>query len=106
MRGSVIGKFYEAKRSQSVPYFPMRRKRSLSRSRYMPSRRKMTLWALALIVGAFAVNWIYQVVRKPAELLFPVAVALETTPTETWREYGALFRKYSTLAISAELLAA
>lgn len=66
----------------------------------------MTLWAIAFIIGALAVNWIYQVVRKPAELLFPVASALSKTPTETWREYGPLFRKYSTASISAELLAA
>jgi hypothetical protein len=30
-------------------------------------------------------NWIYQVVRKPSELFFPVSGTLFKTPTETWR---------------------
>lgn len=72
----------------------------------MKSRRTLTLWLAAAIVAAFALNWIYQVVRKPAELLFPVSGALAKTPAETWAQYGPLFRRYSTSIISAELLAA
>jgi hypothetical protein len=53
-----------------------------------------------------AVNWIYQVVRKPTELFFPVSGTLNKTPAETWRQYGPLFQKYSTKLISPELLAA
>jgi hypothetical protein len=53
-----------------------------------------------------AVNWIYQVVRKPSELFFPVSGTLNKTPTETWRQYAPLFREYSTKVISPELLAA
>ena len=53
-----------------------------------------------------AVNWIYQVVRKPSELFFPVSGTLNKTPAETWRQYGPLFQKYSTRLISPELLAA
>jgi hypothetical protein len=53
-----------------------------------------------------AVNWIYQVVRKPSELFFPVSGTLNKTPAETWRQYGPLFQKYSTKLISPELLAA
>jgi hypothetical protein len=48
----------------------------------------------------------YQVVRKPSELFFPVSGTLNKTPTETWREYSPLFLKYSTKVISPELLAA
>ena len=51
-------------------------------------------------------NWIYQVVRKPSELFFPVSGTLFKTPTETWRSYSPIFRKHSTEAISPELLAA
>ena len=51
-------------------------------------------------------NWLYQVSRKPSELFFPVSGALYKSPTETWHQYGPLFRKYSTGIISAEFLAA
>jgi hypothetical protein len=57
-------------------------------------------------VLALAINWIFQVVRKPTELFFPVSGTLFKTPTETWREYGAVFRRHSTNIISPELLAA
>jgi hypothetical protein len=53
-----------------------------------------------------ALNWIYQVYRKPAELLFPVSGVLMKTPTETWREYAPLFREHSTAIMTPELLAA
>src|SRR6266702_4828844 len=52
------------------------------------------------------VNWVYQVIRKPAEMLFPVSGALAKTPPETWRQYGPLFREHSTAVITPELLAA
>jgi hypothetical protein len=53
-----------------------------------------------------ALNWMYQVVRKPSELFFPVSGTLNKMPAETWRQYGSLFRKYSTPVLSPELLAA
>jgi hypothetical protein len=58
----------------------------------------LTLW--------FAVNWVYQVVRKPSELFFPVSGALYKTPPETWDEYAPIFRKHSTSVITPDLLAA
>jgi hypothetical protein len=58
----------------------------------------VTLW--------FALNWIYQVVRKPSELFFPVSGTLNKTPAETWRQYSPLFKKHSTNLMSPELLAA
>ena len=51
-------------------------------------------------------NVVYQVVRKPTELLFFLGGALDKVPSETWRQYGPLFRKYSTDAITPEVLAA
>jgi hypothetical protein len=54
----------------------------------------------------FALNWVYQVIRKPSELFFPVSGTLNKTPAETWRQYAPLFEKYSTSVISAEFLAA
>lgn len=55
---------------------------------------------------ALALNWIYQVVRKPAELFFPVSGALDKTPEETWRQYEPIFRRHSTALMTPELLAA
>ncbi|HZF32843.1 MAG TPA: lytic transglycosylase domain-containing protein [Candidatus Angelobacter sp.] len=53
-----------------------------------------------------ATNLVYQVARKPTEMFFPVAGALDKMPVATWAEYGPLFREYSTAAIPPELLAA
>ena len=61
---------------------------------------------LAVLTLALAVNWTYQVIRKPTELFFPVSATLYKTPTETWRQYEPLFRKYSTPVMTPELLAA
>ena len=66
---------------------------------------------LAIVLGVLlmlglAINGVYQVARKPTELFFPVAGTLNKTPSETWREYAPLFRKYATPLIGAELLAA
>jgi hypothetical protein len=70
----------------------------------------MLLQALILLAIAatlwLGVNWVYQVVRKPSELFFPVSGTLNKTPAETWRQYAPLFKKYSTNVITAELLAA
>ena len=59
-----------------------------------------------LLALALAVNWTYQVIRKPSELFFPVSGALYKTPPETWRQYAPIFRAYSTPIMTAELLAA
>ncbi len=64
-----------------------------------------TILALAVILW-FVLNWVYQVVRKPSELFFPVSGTLNKRPLETWRQYSELFQEYSTNVISAELLAA
>ncbi len=51
-------------------------------------------------------NGIYQVLRKPTELYFPVSGSLDKTPAETWRAYGPIFRQHSTAVITPEFLAA
>ena len=70
----------------------------------------MLLQTLVVVATALvlwlAVNWVYQVARKPSELFFPVSGTLNKTPTETWRRYSPLFQEYSTSVISPELLAA
>ncbi len=69
-------------------------------------KRTIIAWGGIGIVGFFAVNFIYQVVRKPGELLAPLSGSLSKYPASTWQSYGALFDKHSTSIISAEFLAA
>ena len=57
-----------------------------------------TLW--------LAANWIYQVIRKPSELFFPVSGTLYKTPSETWQQYAPIFKKYATNVMTPDLLAA
>ncbi|HTM10536.1 MAG TPA: transglycosylase SLT domain-containing protein [Verrucomicrobiae bacterium] len=54
----------------------------------------------------FIVNWLYQVYRKPAEMLAPVGDSFVKNPEATWKSYGASFEKYSTADLPAEFLAA
>jgi hypothetical protein len=58
----------------------------------------LTLW--------LAINWSYQVMRKPSELFFPVSATLYKTPSETWRAYAPIFREHATSVMTPELLAA
>ena len=51
-------------------------------------------------------NGLYHVMRKPAELFYPVSGVLNKMPAQTWREYGSLFREHATPLITPELLAA
>jgi hypothetical protein len=67
---------------------------------------KLGLGLAVLLVFALATNWVYQVICKPAELLFPVSGTLYKTPAETWQRYAPLFRKYSTRVMTPGLLAA
>src|SRR5438309_2095040 len=58
----------------------------------------LTLWA--------PLNFAYQVIQKPSELLAPVSGWLMKTPEQTWQSYAPLFRRYATPSIAPELLAA
>ncbi|HXP65478.1 MAG TPA: hypothetical protein VN815_08395 [Steroidobacteraceae bacterium] len=62
--------------------------------------------ALVILVLWLAINFIYQVARKPSELFFPVSGTLYKSPAETWRQYGPLFKKYSTGVMKPDFLAA
>jgi hypothetical protein len=81
-------------------------RRALRAFRRAPLGVQAAIAVACAIALWFTLNWVYQVVRKPSELFFPVSGTLNKTPAETWRQYGPLFEKYSTDAISAELLAA
>jgi hypothetical protein len=71
-----------------------------------PLQIRLLLGFAMLILLLFAVNWVYQVARKPAELFFPVSGTLSKTPAATWRQYGPIFRGHSTPVMTPELLAA
>lgn len=72
----------------------------------LPFWPRAVVGAVCILVFWMSSNWIYQVVRKPSELLFPVSDQLYKTPRETWDAYGNLFREHATRVITADLLAA
>ncbi len=61
---------------------------------------------VALATAALLVNGVYQVLRKPTELFFPVSGALNKLPDETWSRYAPLFRRHATDVTTAPFLAA
>jgi hypothetical protein len=69
-------------------------------------RRRVVFAIGGTLVALPLLNWAYQAVRKPAEVLVPVSGGMTKTPAETWRRYAPLFRSHSTAVITPELLAA
>ncbi len=72
----------------------------------IPRALRIAITAVILLLAFALTNLAYQVIRKPTELFFFLDPALDKEPPETWRQYGPLFRAYSTSAITPELLAA
>jgi len=72
----------------------------------VPAALQIAFVAATILVIVSLANVVYQVARKPTELLFFVGGALDKVPSETWQQYGPLFRRYSTDTIAPELLAA
>jgi len=72
----------------------------------VPLTLRIVAGVVILLVVFAGVNLVYQVIRKPTELFFFVGHRLDKEPPETWRQYGPLFRTYSTGTITPELLAA
>ena len=66
--------------------------------RRTPGFVQLTVLAVLFVALSLAVNWTYQVVRKPSELFFPVSGSFYKGPPETWRAYGRLFQRHSTPA--------
>lgn len=65
------------------------------------------LLVLVVVAGvALAINGIYQVLRKPTELFFPVSGALNKLPAETWSRYAPIFKEHATAVTTAPFLAA
>lgn len=71
-----------------------------------PLALRVVIVMMLMVVAWSALNWTYQVIRKPAELFFPMSGTLSKMPSDTWRQYEPLFRAYSTRTITPELLAA
>jgi Transglycosylase SLT domain len=67
---------------------------------------QIVLGTVAVLLVWLTVNWVYQVVRKPTEVFFPVSTAMAKRPPETWRRYAPLFHKHSTEVITPSFLAA
>src|ERR1700733_14068755 len=74
--------------------------------RRAPAGLQLVSTAVLVLVAAVSLNWIYQVIRKPSELFFPVSATLYKSPAETWRQYAPIFRKHSTSVMTPDLLAA
>lgn len=82
------------------------RKRTWRAVRRAPGLLQLVI-ALGVLAGlALAVNGVYQVLRKPTELFFPVSGALDKVPEETWRRYAPIFREHATAVATAPFLAA
>jgi hypothetical protein len=82
----------------------MRRVLKLARS--LPLWAQATVGLATLLVLWLALNGLYHVLRKPAELFTPMSGVLAKMPAETWREYAPMFRAHATPVITPELLAA
>lgn len=96
------------RRSRVAALWPgkRRRKQMLRAWRATPLGVQIALGVALLLLLWVAANGVYQVVRKPTELFFPVSGTLAKTPAETWREYAPIFRAHSTAVITPDLLAA
>ena len=89
--------------AQRVARYASRRSRGSSRR--FRTRRWVGIGILATVVF-LAVNLIYQISRKPGELLAPFSSWFLKTPKATWDTYGPDFEKHATSIISPVFLAA
>lgn len=87
------------------PSAPLRR-RWLQAFRRAPLPVQIVVGTAAVFTLWLAVNWTYQVIRKPSELFFPVSGTLYKTPAETWRQYAPIFEQHATRVITPDFLAA
>ena len=100
------------RRTSAFKWLPKWWPRAAVRKRWMrafsntPAGFQFSVLAAVLVTIWFGLNWIYQVVRKPSELFFPVSGVLYKLPDETWDTYESVFRKHSTATITPAFLAA
>jgi hypothetical protein len=77
-----------------------------ARLRRVPLKLRLLALGIVVVAALAAANWLFQALRKPSEMFFPLDGALAKTPAQTWGEYGPLFREHSTAVMTPELLAA
>lgn len=97
------------KRRFRIPKFwpsAQTRRAWLRNFRRLPGPIRLVVGTALLFAFAVALNFAYQVIRKPTELFFPVSGVLYKSPPETWKSYSRIFRKHSTPVMTPELLAA
>ncbi|HEX5647379.1 MAG TPA: transglycosylase SLT domain-containing protein [Nitrospira sp.] len=71
-----------------------------------PPVAKVLISTTLLLLLFLTVNWVYHAVTKPSEVFFPLDQSLGKNLTQSWEEYGPLFREHATTVITPELLAA
>jgi len=81
-------------------------RRVVNMLRTAPLMIQVVVGVIAVGAAWSAANGVYQAIRKPTELFFPVSDALAKSPAETWSTYGSLFKRHSTELITPEFLAA
>ncbi len=74
--------------------------------RRLPFGAQFVVGFIVLAAAGLLLNGLYQVIRKPSELFFPVSGTLYKTPTETWDSYSTIFERHSTSLITPAFLAA
>lgn len=72
----------------------------------VPMAMRVVVICFAVLAVFSVMNLVCQMMRKPMEVFAPIPSEVNKPPFETWREYAALFREYSTVSIPPELLAA
>ena len=60
----------------------------VARFQELVAATKVIIGVAVLVALSVAINWTYQVIRKPSELFFAVSGTLYKTPPETWRQYA------------------
>ena len=95
--GLRLGRLWPSERTRARWFKKLRR---------APGVVQLTFLVAGFLVLCVSVNWTYQVIRKPSELLFPISGSFYKDPAETWRAYGALFERHSTPVMTPDLLAA
>lgn len=84
-----------------------RTRRAIVRAlRAAPMPLRLSILGLVLIAGWACGNWLYQVARKPSELLFPFDGRFAKRPEQLWHAYAPSFRAHSTALITPAFLAA
>ena len=80
--------------------------RALDQFKAGPTAMRVSLICIAVLAVFSVTNLVYQILHKPTEVFALIPSGSNKAPIETWRRYAPLFREYSTISISPELLAA